>query len=211
MFKNENNWKTVQCFALFHVFIIALSNYAVQFPIDLGPLPATWGAFTFPFIFLATDLTVRLYGSSTARRIIGVSMIPALFVSYIMSMWFQEGTFQGFSNALVFDSFVFRIVLASASAYVIGQLLDVLVFQKLRESKKWYVAPLASNYVGGAFDTFIFFFVAFYMTSDPYMAQNWFNIGLVDYGVKVLVGMVVFLPLYGAILSFITTKIKGTK
>ena len=99
--------------SLFHVAIIAASNYLVQLPINLLGLHTTWGAFTFPFIFLATDLTVRIFGAELARRIIGVVMMPALLVSYLLGVLFFEGQYQGSAQLLQFNLFVARIACAS--------------------------------------------------------------------------------------------------
>lgn len=75
---------------LFHLVIIASSNYLVQLPFTIFGLHTTWGAFTFPFIFLATDLTVRIFGAQLARKIIFLVMLPALAVSYFLSVVFFE-------------------------------------------------------------------------------------------------------------------------
>ncbi|MFU8496669.1 queuosine precursor transporter, partial [Pseudomonas aeruginosa] len=112
----------------FHIFIIIASNYLVQLPITLFGWHTTWGAFSFPFIFLATDLTVRLLGKGPARLVIARVMIPALIASYVVSVLFQEAAFRGFSALLEFNTFVARISLASFLAYVLGQILDIQVF-----------------------------------------------------------------------------------
>ena len=93
----------------FHLFIIALSNYLVQIPVEIFSVHTTWGAITFPFIFLATDLTVRIFGSSLARKIIYTAMLPALLISYLFSV-IQTG---GLAALGQFDSFVARIAFAS--------------------------------------------------------------------------------------------------
>ena len=80
----------------FHILVIIASNYLVQLPIELFGFHSTWGAFSFPFIFLATDLTVRLIGKTPARRVILRAMVPALVVSYVVSVLFHEGGFKGF-------------------------------------------------------------------------------------------------------------------
>ncbi|MBR9905075.1 MAG: queuosine precursor transporter, partial [Gammaproteobacteria bacterium] len=79
----------------FHIGIIAASNYLVQLPFTLFGFHTTWGAFSFPFIFLATDLTVRLFGKGPARSIILRVMLPALLVSYVVSVVFPRGSFAG--------------------------------------------------------------------------------------------------------------------
>jgi hypothetical protein len=186
---------------LFHLIVIAASNYLVQLPIVIEKLnvTTTWGAFTFPFIFLATDLTVRLYGANLARKIIFFAMLPALVLSYVVSVLFFEGHFQGFAELLTFNSFVGRIAFASLLAYLMGQLLDVKVFSVVRErfSQLWWVAPALSLVVGSLLDTLIFFGVAFYQSTDAFMAENWMHIATVDYGVKLVIGLLIFVPAYG--------------
>jgi len=119
---------------LFHILIIAASNYLVQFPFQIFGIHTTWGAFSFPFIFLATDLTVRIFGSHLARRIIFWVMFPALLLSYIFSVLFHDGSWMGLNALSEFNTFVGRIALASFAAYALGQILDIFVgqFQHLK-------------------------------------------------------------------------------
>lgn len=184
-----------------HVALIIASNYLVQLPIMLWGWHTTWGAFSFPFIFLATDLTVRLIGKQAARAVIARVMLPALVASYVVSVLFHDGAFTGWDSLAQFNTLVFRISLASFVAYAIGQLLDVQVFDRLRRLRQWWVAPLASGIVGQAADTLLFFSVAFWRSSNPFMAEHWMEIAWVDYVIKLLVSTLVFLPLYGAILQ----------
>ncbi|MCL6417024.1 7-cyano-7-deazaguanine/7-aminomethyl-7-deazaguanine transporter [Aestuariirhabdus sp. Z084] len=186
---------------LFHILVIASSNYLVQIPFTLAGFHTTWGAFSFPFIFLATDLTVRIYGAELARRIIFRVMFPALLISYLVSVLFYEGAFQGAESLLEFNSFVARIAFASFAAYLLGQLIDIRVFNRLRSLGAWWVAPAASTIIGNLLDSLVFFSLAFYQSTDPFMAQHWLEIGLVDYGYKLAVSLLFFLPLYGVILK----------
>lgn len=192
----------------FHILVIASSNYLVQFPITILGFKATWGAFTFPFIFLATDLTVRLFGARLGRRIIFYAMFPALVVSYIITIGFRHGNWLGFDSFFSFDNFVARIAIASFSAYVIGQILDVFVFNKLRQHKEWWHAPLASAIFGNFMDTFTFFTIAFYKTSDTYLAENLVEIATVDYFFKIIINALFFLPLYKVILDRILKNLQ---
>ena len=185
---------------VFHIALIIASNYLVQLPIMLWGWHTTWGAFSFPFIFLATDLTVRLIGKPAARLVIARVMLPALVASYIVSVLFHDGVFAGWDSLAQFNAFVFRIALGSFMAYVLGQLLDIQVFDRLRRLPQWWVAPAASGIVGQAADTLMFFSVAFWRSSNPFMAANWLEIALVDYVIKLLVSLAVFVPLYGALL-----------
>lgn len=191
----------------FHILIVASSNYLVQFPIEVFGFKATWGAFTFPFIFLATDLTVRLFGPKMGRQIIFYAMAPALLVSYFITVGFRHGQWIGINGLLSFNLFVFRIALASFSAYVVGQLMDVFVFNKLRRHKQWWHAPLASAIVGNLVDTFTFFVIAFYKTSDAYLANNLFEIATVDYFFKLFINALFFLPLYKVILDWFLKRV----
>ncbi|WP_415837440.1 7-cyano-7-deazaguanine/7-aminomethyl-7-deazaguanine transporter [Parendozoicomonas haliclonae] len=186
--------------AFFHIAIITASNYLVQIPFQMFGLHTTWGAFTFPFVFLATDLTVRLFGREPAQQIIFRAMFPALAISYLISVLFANGSFQpdGLNG---FNSFVARIALASFTAYLVGQLLDITVFNKLRTLKAWWVAPAASTVAGNLIDTIAFFAVAFFQSSDAFMAEHWMEIAMVDYGWKLAISMLFFLPAYGLVLN----------
>ncbi|OCQ52450.1 Inner membrane protein YhhQ [Photorhabdus australis subsp. thailandensis] len=189
--------------SLFHILIITSSNYLVQLPISIFGFHTTWGAFTFPFIFLATDLTVRIYHASLARRIIITVMIPALLISYIISALFFQGVWQGFPALSEFNLFVARIACASFMAYLLGQVLDVYVFNRLRRKRNWWIAPAAAMIFGNLLDTLAFFFIAFYRSTDAFMAANWVEIGLVDYCFKLLICLLFFLPIYGILLNLI--------
>ena len=196
--------------ASFHILIVAASNYLVQFPISVFGFKATWGAFTFPFIFLATDLTVRLLGAKIGRKVILYAMFPALVVSYLVTNGFRGGAWLGVDQLFSFDLFVARIAIASFAAYVIGQLIDVNVFDRLRQSKTWWYAPVASTLLGNLIDTYAFFFIAFYKTSDVYLADNFMEIATVDYFFKVIISSIFFLPLYRILLNRLVKRLKTT-
>jgi uncharacterized integral membrane protein (TIGR00697 family) len=188
----------------FHIGIVIASNYLVQLPITLLGFHSTWGAFSFPFIFLATDLTVRLIGKEAARRVITRAMLPALVVSYIVGVLFHEGRFNGWSALAEFNTFVFRIAFASFAAYVLGQLLDIQVFDRIRQkSRAWWLAPAAASVFGQALDTAAFFSIAFWRSTDAFMAANWAEIALVDYVIKLAVSLLLFVPAYGVALAAI--------
>lgn len=191
----------------FHIFIIAASNYLVQLPFTIFGMHTNWGTFSFPFIFLATDLTVRIFGARQARQIILSAMFPALILSYAISVIFSQGSFTGLAGLSAFNSFVFRIALASFTAYIFGQLLDIKVFARLRQNKRWWVAPFVSTILGNLLDTIVFYAVAFWGCSDAFMAAHWPEIAALDYGFKLLVSLLLFLPLYGIILRFLMNTI----
>ncbi len=149
-FTTAQQQKALFWLVLFHILIIAASNYLVQFPFQIFGIHTTWGAFSFPFIFLATDLTVRIFGSHLARRIIFWVMFPALLLSYIFSVLFHDGSWTGLGALSEFNTFVGRIALASFAAYALGQILDIFVFNKLRRLKAWWIAPTASTVIGNA-------------------------------------------------------------
>ena len=211
-FSTAQQRKALFWLVLFHIAVIASSNYLVQFPFTVV-LPngfevhSTWGALTFPFIFLATDLTVRIFGQRLARRIIFFVMLPALALSYALSVLFQNGAWTGWSALAVFVLPVFRIAVASFSAYAFGQLLDIFVFNKLRQLKSWWIAPTASTFVGNALDTLLFFGIAFAGSDDAFMAANWGHIAFVDYLFKLVVCCGLFVPAYGVALNFLTKKL----
>ena len=192
--------------SFFHILIIASSNYLVQLPFTIFGFHTTWGAFTFPFIFLTTDLTIRVFGGALARRIIFVVMMPALLISYVLSVVFFKGDWVGFAALGDFNLFVARIALASFGAYLVGQLIDITVFSYLRKNRRWWVAPSAAAVVGNFIDTLVFFSIAFYQSDDPFMAANWLEIAIVDYFFKIAICAVFFLPLYGILLNYILKR-----
>ena len=184
------NRKLVTYLVLGHCFIIAISNYLVQFPINIFGLDYTIGTFTFPIIVLATDLTVRLSNVTNARKVIGYAFIPAFIISYIFAD--------------------FRIAIASVLAYSIGQLLDVFVFSKVRDrvgddgfnlSSYWYLAPVVSTFFAQLIDTYLFYGVAFYNSADDFMRENWDLIAFNDFILKLVVCYLAFLPIYVLILN----------
>lgn len=204
---NAQSHRAILLLAGFHILIICASNYLVQLPFTLFGWHTTWGAFSFPFVYLATDLTVRIFGQQNARRIIFKAMFPALVISYIIGVLFEQGMFTGVNALNEYNSFVFRITLASFFAYLFGQLLDIKVFAKLRRMKQWWVAPTMSTLLGNLLDTLIFFSVAFYASSDSFMATHWFEISMSDYAFKLTVSLLLFLPAYGMLLKALAKRI----
>ena len=205
IFNDAQKMRALRRLVFWHIVIIAASNYLVQFPFTIWGISNTWGAFTFPFIFLTTDLTVRIFGQSMARKIIFWAMFPALLLSYVISVAFQNGTWTG--QFFIWDIFVFRIAFASFAAYAVGQLLDITVFNRLRRLKQWYIAPASSTVLGSAADGAVFFFVAFYHSTDPFMAANWIPIACADYAVKIFISTLFFLPAYGVVLNILSRRI----
>lgn len=197
--------------SFFHLLVIISSNYLVQLPVTVFGFNTTWGAFSFPFIFLATDLTVRFFDAPLARRIIFAVMLPALAVSYCISALFYKGTWQGFDALLHVNVFVARIACASFMAYALGQILDVHVFNRLRQNHRWWLAPVASTLFGNISDTLAFFFIAFWRSSDAFMAQHWGEIALVDYCFKVLISIIFFLPAYGVLLNIVIKRLRSSQ
>ncbi|VEG91648.1 7-cyano-7-deazaguanine/7-aminomethyl-7-deazaguanine transporter [Legionella spiritensis] len=186
-----------------HIFIICLSNILVQFPLTLFGYHTTWGAFSYPLIFILTDLTTRLHGPETARKIVFMAMIPGLTGSFLIANWFTCGMIMT-NNPLAL-----RIALASFLAYILGQLGDIALFQKLRRKKQWWIAPSAANVFGNILDTYFFFFVAFFHGSNAFLSRHWLEIASVDLIFKLLISQISFIPLYGLILGWILRRQQG--
>jgi len=201
-----NKRKILFTLVIFHIVIITASNYLVQLPVTLFGYHTTWGAFTFPFIILATDLTVRIFGAQPARWIVFYAMLPALVISYVITVLFLDGKWTSWSSLMTFSPFVARIALASFVAYLVGQLMDIFVFNKLRQQRVWYVAPIVSMIAGNAIDTVTFFSVAFYQTSNAFLAEHLVEIAFIDYLFKIVICLVFFVPLYGILLNQLITK-----
>lgn len=191
--------------ALLHIAIITASNWLVRYPFTVFGVATTWAALSYPFTFLSTDLTVRIFGAQHARRIIFCAMLPGLVFSYLLSIMSAAGG--GASDGVFLDSVAARIALASLAAYAAGQLLDIFVFNRLRQLRQWWPAPAASTLLGNALDTLIFFALAFYASSDAFMAAHWPQIALVDYGCKLVIAGLLFLPAYGVLLGVLVRRL----
>lgn len=195
------------------VAVVVASNYLVQFPVaaQLGPINLadilTWGAFTYPVAFLVTDLTNRHFGPVIARRVVYV----------------------GFAIAIVWSVAVAspRIAIASGSAFLLAQTLDVVIFDRLRTSPHWWRAPLISSLIGSVIDTILFFGVAFsasFAVLDTAFGQPdgslafpvpffgvggevplWVSLAAGDFVVKTLVALALLAP-YRVLRSLITDR-----
>jgi uncharacterized PurR-regulated membrane protein YhhQ (DUF165 family) len=180
-----------------HIIIIAISNYIVQFKIDIAGNPLSIAAFTFPLVVVLTDLTVRLLGKQTGRAVIALAFIPAIIVSILIVL-------AGGAP----ESVAFRIGLGSGMAYFVSNLLDVYVFQYFREKyQTWWIAPTLSSIVSTFIDTFTFFGVAFAGGADEFMRNNWHVVATNNSISKIIVSLIVILPAYGVLLSYLQKKV----
>lgn len=197
IFKNVDK-NTLIKLVLLHVVVITVSNALVAIPVEIFGIKLTWAAFTFPLVVLATDLTVRLLGKNIARSTIAAAYPLAIIGSIAVVM--LEGAPQ---------SVALRIGFASATAYAVGTLLDVYVFQYLRENfmKHWWLAPAVSTVAANIIDTYTFFWVAFNNSADEYMAANWMEIAGSQVVLKIAVGLIVFLPAYGLLLKYLNGRL----
>jgi len=157
--------------------IVLGSNYLVQFPVKHYGLEQilTYGAFSYPVAFLITDLANRSYGKTVARKIVYIGFFIGVAFTILFSTNFSE-------------LISIRIAIGSGTAFIIAQLLDVQIFDKLRR-KKWFVAPLTSSFIGSTIDTFLFFSISFYGTKIP-----WVTLALGDLVVKILVALLMLVP-----------------
>ncbi len=186
---------------------VAASNILVQYQFEYWGLAEilTWGAFTYPFAFLVNDLTNRRYGPAAARKVV----YAGFFLGVIMSIWLATP----------------RIAIASGSAFLFSQLMDITVFDRLRR-QSWWKAPFAAAMFGSVVDTILFFSIAFAgsfawidaLTGMPDSSLNfpasflgiamplWTSLALGDFIIKVIMGTVMLLP-YGAILAIFAPKL----
>ena len=200
LFQNIDR-KMMAKLALLHVLVIIVSNALVSIPVEIMGVKLTWAAFTFPLVILATDLTVRLLGKGIARSTIAAAYPLAILGSIAVVL--AEGAPQ---------SVALRIGFASATAYAVGTLLDVYVFQYVREkfTQQWYAAPALSMVAANIIDSYTFFGVAFHNSADEYMANNWLEIAGSQTVLKIAVGLIVFLPAYGLLLNFLKKRVGNT-
>ena len=170
--------------------VVLSSNFLVQFPIKYYGLDEilTYGAFSYPVAFLITDLANRSYGKIVARKIVYIGFIIGVSFTLLFSTNFA-------------DLISVRIAIGSGTAFLVAQLLDVQVFDKLRK-KKWFVAPLTSSFIGSTVDTFLFFSISFYATGIP-----WFTLSLGDLAVKIFVALIMLIPFRLLIGTFKTARV----
>jgi uncharacterized integral membrane protein (TIGR00697 family) len=157
--------------------IVLASNYLVQFPIQYYGLQEllTYGAFSYPVAFLITDLANRSYGKTAAKKIVYIGFAIGICFTLLFSTNFT-------------DLISIRIAIGSGTAFLVAQLLDVQVFDKLRR-KQWFIAPLGSSFIGSIVDTFLFFSISFYATGVP-----WVTLSLGDLAVKIVVALAMLVP-----------------
>ena len=187
--------------------IVVASNILVQFLLLDGLL--TWGAFTYPFAFLVTDLMNRIYGPSAARRVVFVGFLTGIICSLIGSQIMLQG--DGYEYAAV----ALRVAVGSGTAFLIAQMIDVTIFDRLR-SGAWWRAPLASTVIGSALDTAIFLTIAFSasITFFPAAANDeiswawdsvplllvgseaplWVSLAIADWLVKMAIALIALVP-----------------
>ena len=184
---------------ILHIAIITLSNVLVSIPIEIYSFKITWAAFSFPLIVVATDLTIRLIGKSMAQKTITFSF-PIAIISSILILYLENNP----------TSVSLRIGVASGLAYAIGVLIDINAFQFIRKKySSWWIAPSLSTIVSNVIDSYTFFFTAFYESDDLYMSQNWLEIAGTQTILKIIIGLIFFLPAYGILLSFFSKKFKS--
>ena len=167
-------------------FIVLVSNYLVQFPIQYLGLSEilTYGAFSYPITFLITDLANRAYGKTVAIKVVYTGFIIGILLTLFVSTNFS-------------DIISIRIAIGSGIAFFVAQNLDVQIFDHLRK-KVWFVAPIISSIFGSITDTFLFFSIAFYSTGIP-----WVTLAIGDLAVKFLIAILMLVPF-----RLLLTKIK---
>jgi uncharacterized PurR-regulated membrane protein YhhQ (DUF165 family) len=186
--------------------VVALSNVLVQHPFrhfGLGEV-LTWGAFTYPVAFLVNDLANRRHGPALARR----AVYAGFAIAVVLSVWFATP----------------RIAIASGTAFLLAQLLDTAVFDRLRASA-WWKAPLISTLAGSVLDTVIFFSLAFapaFAALDVLTGMEdgslgfpaslfgldaplWMTLALGDFAVKIATGLAMLVP-YGALMRILPAR-----
>lgn len=188
--------------------VVVASNILVQFFVGDW---LTWGAFTYPFAFLVTDVTNRLYGAQTARKVVFVGFLVGILCSLIGSQ--IEVNLGSPEDPFLVPAVTLRVAIGSGIAFLIAQLLDVAIFSRLRASV-WWRAPLVSSIVGSAIDTALFFTIAFsagfvgilgadhntdffnevVATPFGFEATRWVGTAFVDWLVKLAIALIALIP-----------------
>ena len=180
--------------------VVVASNILVQF---LFGQWLTWGAFTYPLAFLVTDVMNRVYGSATARKVVFAGFLTGVACSMIGTQIMGE------FGPLV----TWRIAIGSGLAFLTAQLLDVAIFDRLRDGA-WWRAPLASTLIGSSVDTALFFTIAFSASLTflepgndvswaaeilPLLGMGpnaplWISLAVADWGVKLALALIALVP-----------------
>ena len=157
--------------------VVLISNYLVQFPVNYFNLESllTYGAFSYPVAFLITDLSNRRYGKNSAKKIVYLGFGLGVFLTFYFSTNYS-------------DLVSIRIAIGSGTAFIVAQLIDINIFDRLRK-KKWFIAPLTSSLFGSAIDTLLFFSISFYGTGI-----NWIALSIGDFLVKILIALIMLIP-----------------
>ena len=157
--------------------VIIISNYLVQFPINKFNLQdvLTYGAFSYPVTFLITDLANRRFGKVKARKLVYFGFAFGILLTFFVSTNFE-------------DAISIRIAIGSGTAFLVAQLVDIEIFQSLR-NKVWFIAPMTSSIFGSIIDTFLFFSISFLGTGVP-----WVSLAFGDLFVKLLMSLLMLIP-----------------
>ena len=178
MLKHSKLDKSLFLLLLFFMgIVIIISNYLVQFPINKFNLEKilTYGAFSYPITFLITDLANRRFGKEKARKLVYFGFILGILLTLFISTNFE-------------DVISIRIALGSGTAFLVAQLVDIEIFQRLRNNA-WFIAPMTSSVFGSITDTFLFFSIAFLGTGIP-----WVTLAFGDLFVKLLMAFLMLIP-----------------
>tara|TARA_B100000700_G_scaffold330217_1_gene455335 strand:- start:1744 stop:2331 length:588 start_codon:yes stop_codon:yes gene_type:complete len=175
MIKIKNRFFFILAFSM--ALVVIFSNYLVKFPVGYFGLDEllTYGAFSYPVAFLITDLSNRKYGKNIAKKIVYLGFAVGVFLTFYFSTNYS-------------DLISIRIAIGSGTAFLVAQLIDVNIFDRLRD-KIWFAAPLASSTIGSVIDTFLFFSISFYGTE-----VNWLKLSLGDLFVKIFVALIMLIP-----------------
>ena len=175
MTKIKNRLLFILAFSM--ALVVILSNYLVQFPFNYFVFEnlLTYGAFSYPIAFFITDLSNRRYGKNTAKKIVYLGFGLGVFLTFYFSTNYS-------------DLISIRIAIGSGTAFLISQLIDVNIFDKLRK-KVWYIAPLTSSLIGSTIDTFLFFYISFYGAK-----VNWLTLAFGDLSVKIFIALFMLIP-----------------
>ena len=187
---------------ILHLLITTTSNALVVLPITFLGYKITWAAFVFPLVVVATDLTLRLVGKRIAQKTITYTY-PLAIIFSILVVFIEKDSL----------NIAFRVGFASATAYALGIIIDIFAFQQIRNNyKSWWIAPSISTVISNFIDTYTFFFTAFYKSKDKFMCENWIEIAFNQTLLKIFIGIIFFLPIYGFLLNlFLKISINKNK
>lgn len=146
--------------------VFLISNITAQKGVELGPLITDGAFFLFPISYVIGDVIAEVYGFKTARRAVftGFGIAVVAVVSFYIAIWLPPAGFYDMQDTFAAVlGLLPRVVVASLTGYVVGQLLNAWVLQKMKDRfgrGNLWARLIGSTVVGEFADTLLFCSIA---------------------------------------------------